>query len=89
VGQFETLSSKQITHTPQQLFNAEWIRKEMPLPIKARDMAKKVAAVVRFQQGPVGTFGSLDVFGQMDSGFASPFHYGRANDEIKYCLRVG
>src|SRR6266481_922897 len=25
----------------------------------------------------------------MDSGFASPFHYNRANDEIKYCLRVG
>jgi len=60
----------------------------MPLPIEARNMVKKVAAVVGDQQGTVGSFGSLDMFGQMDSGFASPFHYNRANDEIKYCFRV-
>ena len=60
----------------------------MPLLIKARTMVKKVAAVVGNQQGTVGSFGFLDMFGQMDSGVASRFHYNRANDEIEHCFRV-
>jgi len=60
----------------------------MLLLIKAGNMVKKVTAVVGNQQGTVGPFGFLDMFGQMDSGVASPFHYNGANDEIKYRFRV-
>ena len=51
---------------------------------------EKVSAVMGNQQRAVGSLGSLNVFGQVNSGIAAAgFHHDRADDEIENRLCVG